>query len=158
MPKVSHNFGGRRFDANKAKRDLERKLKDIFIDAGKAFAQTLVDEVPTWSGESQGSIEPVAKAFDVPVFTTPVAGAPSRGSAGRAQGHVDISMGPKDYSFVWSSDVFQYGINERYDVSHAIPLKKPGPYNSFPKAVAAFQEVVDEGFAALTFDINDYVR
>lgn len=160
MPKITGNLAQIALDLDAALRDLDRQCTDILLDGAKEWTRTVVDIVPTWSGMSQASIQPIADLVGVPVFSSPVSGAPDRQAAGRASGSASMTLGERgEYSFEWKSTVFHFLYNELNDATEVgFRLKQPGPYQSQRQASAAFFRVVNPRLRQIQFNLDTHVK
>jgi hypothetical protein len=145
------------FDLGKARKALDDELNDIMLQATRAWVRTVVSIVPTWSGASQSSIEPIARLVGVPVFSSPVSGAPDRRDTSKGQADFDIS-GPKKF-FRWNTSVFHFIYNENNNANLVgFHLRNPGPYHSQRKARTAFQSVVRQRLSRLRSRITRHIK
>jgi len=161
MPKITGTLALVELDLTGILQDLDRQCTDILLDGAKEWTKTVVDIVPTWSGMSQASIQPIADLVGVPVFTSAVSGAPDRSGQGRARGSASLTLGDGgQYAFEWKSTVFHFIYNESNDANATgfFSLKKPGPYQSQRQASAAFFRVVNPRLRAIQFNFGRHIR
>ncbi len=145
------------FDLPKARKALDDELNEIMREATRAWVRTVVSIVPTWSGASQSSIEPIAKLVGVPVFSSPVSGAPDRRDTSKGQADLNL-QGPRKF-FRWNTSVFHFIYNENNNANLVgFHLRNPGPYHSQRKAQAAFNAVMRKRLSRLRSRITRHIK
>lgn len=145
------------FDLGAARKALDDELNNIMLEATRAWVRTVVSIVPTWSGASQSSIQPIADKVGVPVFSSPVAGAPDRRDPSKGQADLQLS-GPRKF-FRWNTSVFHFIYNENNNANLVgFHLRNPGPYHSQRKANVAFQNVMQKRIRRLRSRITRHIR
>jgi len=161
MPKITGTLALIELDLAGVLQTLDRQCTDILLDGAKEWTKTVVDIVPTWSGMSQASIQPIADLVGVPVFTSPVSGAPDRAALGRAKGSATLTLGDNgQYAFEWKSTVFHFIYNESNDANATgfFNLRHPGPYQSQRLASSAFFRVVNPRLRQIQLNLGTHIR
>jgi len=145
------------FQIGAARKALNDELNDIMMQATRAWVRTVVSIVPTWSGASQASIQPIANLVGVPVFSTPVAGAPDRRDTSKGQAELSLE-GPRKF-FRWNTSVFHFIYNENNNANLVgFHLRNPGPYRSQRRAKTAFDTVVKKRLSRMRSRITRHIK
>lgn len=147
------------FDLDAAKKALDVECKSILVEGVKAWVNTVESVLPNWSGESRGSLRPIAGLVGIMVFASPVRGAPDRVAFGESEGEAKINNENFQYSFYWQSKCFHLAYNE-FNNANAVGfhLINPGPYHSQALATAAFKAVTNQKLRNLKFKIGTYIK
>jgi hypothetical protein len=160
MPRLTGNFNALKLDLEGLKRDLRHDLTDILINGTQAWVRKVADIVPNWSGMSRASLQPIASLVGVPIFASPVDGAPNRVAAGRELAVPAPRLAIDDrgqYYFEWHTQVFHFIYNEFNNANLVgFHLRNPGPYHSMAQAEREFFLVVNPQLRAIqpNFDAN----
>lgn len=109
--------------------------------------------IPIWTGESRGSLQPIADAIGKQVQTISKSNTAPGNLApkGATQGHATLTVRRGFYQFSFESEVFKLNINERIDATeYGLRLRQPGPYNFREQCNDAFERAVLEEYEKLT--------
>lgn len=138
---------------------LDKKLKDILVEGTKEWVRTVSAILPNWSGESRASLRPIADLVGIPIFASPVSGAPDRVAKGQSEGSGELITQDGVYAFSWQSDVFHLAYNELNNANAVgFHLINPGPYLSQRQAQQSFFATVNPLLRALDFGINENIK
>ena len=160
MPKITGTLNLVGLDLAAALADLDRQCTAILLLGAREWTRTVVAIVPTWSGMSQASIQPIADLVGVPVFSQPVASAPDRQLDGRARGSATLVLGDGgEYSFEWKSTVFHFIYNESNNANNVgFHLRNPGPYHSQRQASESFFRTVNPRLRAIQLNLGTHIK
>lgn len=133
-----------RLDKALALKTLDQELGEILVEGTRAWVRTVISVVPSWTGESRGSIQPIADLVGVPVFIKVAPSAPgNRVSRGRAKGTARMIKSKGVFQFQWNSRVLHFAFNEVANANlYGLNLINPGPYESQKKGKEAFFKAV----------------
>lgn len=138
------------------KRAIEREINATLTDAlhlgTRAFVAEIAARVPAWTGESLGSLKPLADLVGHPLLINVSATAPFNAiSLGASQGAAQLREGPDVWAMSWRSRVDHFAFNELNNANLVgFHLIRPGPYHSIPAGGTAFRSV----FLARARDID----
>ena len=132
------------------KKRLHERLSEEVARLASVWLNTVLDEIPTWSGASRATFLQLAShiGFNISIQPSVI----SRVSFGAAHGKGSINANPEkgEYTFEYSTDLKWLVSNEfnhntaENDPSVFHRLTRPGPYHFQRKGLAAFEcEVKD---------------
>jgi hypothetical protein len=139
-------------DKQKLERELQKGMRTALIAGGREFVREVARIVPVWTGETQGSLKPLADLVGAPLAINPDPTAPDNAvQRGASRATATMQLGPDLFTLTWISRVPHYEINERINANaFGLHLRRPGPYLSIPLATAKFTDA----FLAATRDID----
>lgn len=134
---VNANFRGLRFDMGRYMADLDAALAIQLRLAARAWLRAVITSVPSWTGQSRGSLQPIGRfiGIAVPAPVSPTAPG-DRSALGQSQSAFVFAGVNGLHVFHWETHVPHYLINEYYQV--ALPLINPTPWFSLPAGEQAF--------------------
>lgn len=149
MPKFTGSLALVSLNSKTALRALQKELDKILLEGAREWFRTVDSIVPTWSGMSRASLEPIADKLEIPFFVGVDPAAPDRRSQGRELGSSpELESTGGIFKFSWRSDVFHLIYNEFHDATAVgFRLRFPGPYHAQDKAAQAFRDEVNERLA-----------
>lgn len=137
------------FDKAAYNRQLSEVMTAALQEGARVWLRAAINLIPVWSGESQGTFEPLARAVGMPLLIRPAATArnfPRRRNASRDTGEIDAGRGARGvFSFEYGTDLAHLVYNEfnnanvNPDPSLFSQLRTPGPYLFQLKAGADFR-------------------
>jgi len=123
------------------------------------WVRTVVAILPSWSGQSRASLQPIAELVGVSVPTPLAGGAPDRIAEGRAKGFGDFEIKHGVYAFIWRSSVFYFAYNEANNANLVgFHLRVPGPYESQKQASHSFFKTINPLLRNLDFGISRHIH
>lgn len=126
---INGRFPGLRFDWQRYMVDLDAALRLQLRLAARAWLREVILSVPSWTGQSRGSLQPIGRFIGVMVDAPVSATAPGdRSGLGRAQQAFNFTAAGGLYLMHWETHVPHYLINEYYQVN--LPLLNPTPWLS----------------------------
>jgi hypothetical protein len=118
-------------------RDLDAALRLQLVLAARAWLRAVITKVPSWTGQSRGSLQPIGRflAINVPAPVSPTAPG-DRSGLGQSQSMFSFTSSNGLHLMHWETHVPHYLINEYYQVS--LPLIDPTPWFSLEAGERAF--------------------
>jgi len=126
MPKFQGSTERLKFDSN----IISEKINSILREAVRVYVQEAYRHIRVDTGMSRGTLVPLARAVGGTIPISPKRTLPGKNiSAGANQSIVKFTNVGNVHTFEWSTDVFQYYLNERF------PLRsnRNTPWNSLEK-------------------------
>lgn len=144
--KLTGFFASLNYSAGGAERAINEALEDTLFRAWDAWVTEFIRIVPVWTGQSVGSILPLAEILGRPVSITPSPTAPGgRSALGASQSSAVIERQPGRRTITYETAIKHLVINEFFDATvFGFNLRRPGPYNFQGQCNAKFLEVVKE--------------
>lgn len=138
--KLTGFFAELNFSTNGAIRAIDKHLEEELILCWDVWLTEFLKAVPVWTGESVGSVLPLARIIGRSIPIVPASTAPgNRSGQGAGQSEADLSGGRGKWFITYKTNVAHLIINEYFDARiWGFNLKKPGPYNFQQKAEAGF--------------------
>jgi len=126
---VTGRFPGLRFDWARYSADFDAALRLQLRLAARAWLRAVILSVPSWTGQSRGSLQPIGRfiGITVPAPVSPTAPG-DRSGLGRRQQAFNFTAAGGIYMMHWETHVPHYLINEYYQVD--LPLLHPTPWYS----------------------------
>jgi hypothetical protein len=150
-------FAELNFAARAAEKAVDNQVKLDLFRAWDAWVTEFIRIVPVWSGQSVGTILPLAEILSRPVtINAPQGFAPGNQSGrGAAQSSATLSGGGGRWFITYETALKHLIINEQIDATvFGFRLKKPGPYNFQEQAGNAFANAAKE---ARLPDMTDFI-
>lgn len=126
-----------------AENAIDDAMQRELFRAWDAWVTEFIRIVPVWSGQSVGSILPLAEIIGraVPI-NAPQGSAPSNQSAtGAAKSAATLQGGKGRWTITYETAIQHLIINEYFDATvWGFKLKRPGPYNFQDACAAQFME------------------
>ena len=157
--KLTGFFAELNFSARAAEKAVNNKVKLDLFRAWDAWVTEFLKIVPVWSGQSVGTILPLAEILSRPVpIDAPKGHAPGNESGkGAAQSSATLSGGNGKWFITYETALKHLIINEQLDATvFGFHLKKPGPYNFQERAGQAFIEAAKEARLPDMTDFFDF--
>ncbi len=140
------------FDLEGYKKRLHEHLSEEIARAAFVWLNTVLDEIPTWSGASRATFLALSQEVGFNLSISPkLGGAIGLGigvGAAHGQGTMTADVGKGEYSFKYSTDLPHLVWNEfntpAGDPNVFFRLKKPGPYRFQKKGKEAFERIAAE--------------
>jgi hypothetical protein len=162
MPKLTSDIAELVLDLDGVLKELDRQCTEILIAGTVEWVRTVAAIVPNWSGMSRASLQPIADLVGVPVFASPVTGAPNRVAEGRqsALPQPRLVLGQNgQYFFEWHSAVFHFIYNENNNANLVgFHLRNPGPYHSMQQAEQSFFRTVNPRLRQIQLDLGSKIK
>jgi hypothetical protein len=134
---VTGRIPGLRFDWQRYMADLDAALRLQLRLAARAWLRAVIAIVPSWTGQSRGSLQPIGRFLATAVPAPVSATAPGdRTALGAAQQAFQFTQAGGVYLMHWETHVPHYLINEYYQVS--LPLIHPTPWLSLEAGEGAW--------------------
>lgn len=159
MPGMILELQDMKFDIVGFRKSVQAALEIQIRNAAREWLRAVILHVPTFTGETRGSLQPLGKFLRVAVPISPVAVRKGHSPATGAQQQLfTFSYVNGIYTFEYQSNVLQYKINEFYDVSHIIPLRTKVPWDSFIYGNAAFQAYAKNVIPKRIPRVTDFIK
>jgi len=140
-----------------AEKAIDNQVKADLFRAWDAWIVEFIRIVPVWSGQSVGTILPLAELLSHPVVINAPQGQAPGNLAGRgaATSSATLSGGNGKWFIEYQTALQHLIINEQFDATvWGFKLKRPGPYNFQEQAAAKFMEAARE---ARLPDLTDFI-
>jgi hypothetical protein len=140
-----------------AAKAIDNQVKLDLFRAWDAWVSEFIRIVPVWSGQSVGTILPLAEILSRPVvIDAPQGSAPgNQSSRGAAESSATLSGGRGRWFIEYQTSLKHLIINEQIDATvFGFHLKRPGPYNFQEQAANAFIAAAKE---ARLPDLTDFI-
>jgi hypothetical protein len=153
MPKFNGTFPGLKFNRQKYEVELKKILRQELILAAQTWIDVVLSLVPYWTGESQGSLGPLASKINrfvpVAIRDSSATASENRLSKGKAQGKGEIRVNGFRATMFWDSTVPHLIFNEQNNAPNPpFHLRFPTPYHFRDAAQVAFFQQVLKSFPA----------
>lgn len=145
--KLKGFFAELNFASKAAIKAVDNQVKLDLFRAWDAWVTTFIKIVPVWTGQSVGTILPLANLLSRPVpIDAPKGSAPSnQSSVGAAQSSATLSGGDGRWFITYQTSLRHLIVNEQIDATvFGFHLKNPGPYNFQEQAGNAFIEAAKQ--------------
>lgn len=155
--KLKGFFAELNFSANSAIKAVDNQVKNDLFRAWDAWVTEFIRIVPVWSGQSVGTILPLAEILSRPVtINAPQGHAPGDESGrGAAQSSATLSGGNGRWFITYETALKHLIINEQLDARvFGFRLKRPGPYNFQEQGAKAFADAAKD---ARLPDLTDFL-
>jgi hypothetical protein len=146
MPRITGQLALPSFNKNAYIDKLNKELRIHLIKCWGAWLDAFLRVVPVWTGESVGSVLPLAAVIGrtVPIAPSPTAPG-SRSSQGAAQSSAVMNLEDGKASITYQTNIYHLIINEQFDARiFGFHLINPGPYDFQGKGEKAFMAIASE--------------
>lgn len=134
---VIGSIPGLRFDWRRYMADLDAALRLQLVLAARAWLRAVILSVPSWTGQSRGSLQPIGRFIGIAVPSPVSPTAPGdRSGLGQSQQAFNFTAAGGIYMMHWETHVPHYLINEYYNVP--LPLLNPTPWLSLESGERAW--------------------
>jgi len=160
LPQISLNVSGLNTEINK-------QLIDLLREASKEFVLKAFKRIPVHTGMSAASLQPLARALKL---NLPIAPVVSRikgkaytkdRAAGFNSGSFQFKDGPTIFTMFFSSTVFHFALNDRFDTRSLHPnlqrLKQATPWRSFEAGALGFTDVLNNEWRNRRIPVQKFI-
>ncbi len=159
------NIKGLKLEYGKYTKALDTIMRQQLKEAAKDWLRAVVERTPVYSGESRGSLLPLAAYLNEEINISPAAnwlirkqGPTSLGAdVGESEGRYSFTSSNYVYTFSFATDVPQYLINEFNVGLGSPPLINPTPWLSLEAGEQALFEYLDRNILANFPKVSDFV-
>jgi hypothetical protein len=143
--KLSGFFAELNFSVNGATRAIDDHLEKELFRCWDAWLTEFLKIVPVWTGESVGSVLPLARVIGRSIPIVPASTAPGNLSGrGASRSEAELTGGKGKWYIQYRTTVAHLIINEYFNARiWGFNLRRPGPYHFQEKAAAAFNAEAD---------------
>jgi hypothetical protein len=145
--KLTGFFAELNFSRGSAEKAIDDAIEKALFKAWNAWVTEFIRIVPVWSGQSVGTILPLAEILGrvVPI-NAPQGTAPGNlSSLGAAKSSATLQGGRGKLTITYQTSLEHLIINEQFDARiWGFRLKKPGPYNFQKQCQEKFLETAKE--------------
>jgi len=143
--------------------DVKTSAKQLSHKALENFLQTLVEEIPVWSGAAKATLIPLARLVKKTVSISPKVFPPFADpnehgiSAGIKAGdsyHINRSW---EFGFVFSHSLMHYFVNEHF-LQNFGPTAKPTPWETLKRASESWTIFMRDNSPNFLRDVRDYIE
>ena len=135
-------------DVEDYRKRLHEHLSEEIAHAAFVWLNTVLDEIPTWSGASRATFLALSQEVGFNLSISPVAKSRISLGSSHGQGNMTADSDKSKYTFKYSTNLPHLIWNEfnspEGDPNVFYRLKKPGPYNFQEKGKEAFRKIAAE--------------